>query len=223
MNASIFERRPRPVQFAATLAAALTLAACASSGPADPADPEWLQPSRALATQIDEQIQRLPWTHGAERVEMIRWLASVGEPAYDPLLDLCLDPRPEVAGSALAALGATGDSRLVAPLNALDLGESASQEVLLERARTLLRLGDWSQVGRLVDGLSDESLWTRAWCAQSLYEVTQLRFGFDPRADADERQAAVAQWRRWLADRRGEGILGKATGKKTASSSVVPR
>ena len=54
-----------------------------------------------------------------ERVELVRWFSEVGEPAYPVLLELCEDSRPDVAGAALGALGATGDSRLVEELHAL--------------------------------------------------------------------------------------------------------
>jgi len=172
-------------------------------------DSPWLEPSPVLEAQIRDQLERLPWTHGAERVDQIRWLSNVGEAAYELLLPVCLDPRPDVAGSALAALGATGDSRLVEALHALDWpkDEKLDRGLLLERARTYVRLGDWSQLQVLVDGLQDDELWTRSWCAQALYEVTKQRFEYDPHAEPEERAAAVERWQQWLDSRRVEGLL----------------
>lgn len=172
----------------------------------------WLQPSAVLKSQIEEQLTRLPWTHGAERVEQIRWLASVGEPAYDQLIPMCLDPRPDVAGSALAALGATGDHRLVEPLRMLDWPPEVGLDkgLRLERARAFVRLGDWTQIVVLVDGLSDEELWTRSWCSQALFESTKQRFGFEPKGPPEEREAAVQRWREWVDSRKVEGILPSA-------------
>ena len=66
-------------------------------------DSEWLEPSPALRQQIEGEAKRLPWTHGMERVELIHWFARVGEPAYPTLLGMVLDPRKDVACSALAA------------------------------------------------------------------------------------------------------------------------
>jgi hypothetical protein len=195
----------RPPLFALA-ALALALSGCAA-GPKAKNAPDWLEPSPRLAQQIEDQVRKLPWTHGEERVELIHWFAAIGEPAYARLLVLCLDARPEVAASAVAALGASGDSRLVEPLNRLEWPETMHPEVRYERARALLRLGDWRQLDALVDGLEDESLWTRAWCAQALEEVTRQRLGFDPRAEESERAEAVARWREWMRMRADEGIL----------------
>jgi hypothetical protein len=172
-------------------------------------DSPWLEPSPILRDQIAEQIERLPWTHGADRVDQVRWLASVGEAAYAMLLPVCIDPRPDVAGSALAALGATGDSRLVEPLRALDWPKDANLDrgLLLERARTFVRLGDWSQLQVLVDGLRDDDVWTRSWCSQTLFEVTRQRLGYDPHGEPEERAASAERWQQWLDSRRVEGLL----------------
>ncbi len=92
-------------------------AACASTTKSVEIGPEWLEPSPRLRAQIEDAAKRLPWTHGMERVEMITWFASVGEPAYPTLLAMVLDPRKDVAGSALASLRA--DARFAALLERL--------------------------------------------------------------------------------------------------------
>lgn len=170
---------------------------------------EWLAPSAMLKEQIGEQLERLPWTHGAERVEQIRWLAGVGEAGYAQILPVCLDERADVAGAALAALGATGDSRLVAPICALQWppDDQLNKGLRLERARALVRLGDWTELVPLIDGLEDEDVWTRSWCAQCLFETTKHRFDFKAKAATEERAASVERWRAWLDSRKVEGIL----------------
>ena len=193
------------------LAAALlsTLAGgCLSQTSADHREGDWLVASAGLAQQIEDNVTRLPWTHGVDRVELIGWFASVGEPAYDSLLTLCLDPRPDVASSALGALGATGDSRLVRPIRELDWPEEVQREVEFERARALVRLGDWSQVERLINGLSSEELWARRWSIVALEEATKQTFGFEATAEPAERAEAVARWRAWIDSRKVEGVLG---------------
>ena len=167
----------------------------------------WIEPSPGLEQQIREHAQKLPWTHGIERVEIIQWFAGVGEPAYPVLLALVLDPRPDVAGSALAALGATRDSRLVEPLRELPWPGEEYTDLALERARTLLRLGDWSMVPHLIGGLEDERLLIRALCGQALFEATHERLDFDPNASPEERGASVARWRAWWQAKQRDPLL----------------
>lgn len=181
---------------------------CSSTATSDHAGEDWLVPTPGLAQKIEDQVARLPWTHGTDRVEIIGWFAGVGEPAYPSLLELCLDPRGDVASSALAALGATGDSRLVEPIRNLDWPEDLPRDVLFERARALVRLGDWSQVESLIKGLSSEELWARSWSIQALEEATKQTFGFDPTDEPEARAEAAARWQSWIESRRVEGVLG---------------
>ena len=168
---------------------------------------EWLEPSPQLKEQIVESAKRLPWTHGLERVELVHWFAQVGEPAYPTLLEMVLDPRKDVAGAALAALGATRDQRLVMPLRGLAWPKDVDSDLALERARTLLRLGDWERVPELIEGLKDERLVTRALCIQALYEATHERFGYDARAEEGERATAVEKWSAWWKERSSDPLL----------------
>lgn len=210
--------RPRSSLAATALLLALGLLAggCAATGSgaqaesAVPGGP-WLVPSPLLAQQLEDEARRLPWTHGIEHLEQIRWFASVGEPAYPTLLELAADEREHVAAAALAALGATHDRRLVEHLRAVPWPGSeeqpVSEDLRLERARTLVRLGDWSEMPTLIAGLTSERLRTRALCDQALYEATRQRFGYDPRAAETEREKAVRAWENWWLSRTGEGLL----------------
>jgi hypothetical protein len=169
---------------------------------------QWLPPSPILRQQIEDEAERLPWRHGVERLEAIRWFASVGEPAYPTLLKLATDGRDDVAASALAALGATGDSRLAQPLRLIPWPQDRFRGDLgLELARTLVRLGDWSQMPKLIAGLRDERVYTRSLCAKSLTEATGDSRGFDPRGDEAARERAVERWEAWWLARTGEGLL----------------
>jgi hypothetical protein len=185
----------------------LFTASCAGPSQEAHTSPSWLRASPALRQQFEDQITRLPWTHGLERVEQIAWLAAVGEPAFEQLLALCEDSRPDVAASAVAALGATRDSRLVEPLHAVRWRDEQDRSLRFERARALVRLGDWREVDVLIDGLDSEDSWARAWCLSALREATGQTLGFDPQAEQAERAEAAARWRRWHASRVGEGIL----------------
>jgi hypothetical protein len=168
----------------------------------------WLDPSPALRAQIQDKAQRLPWTHGLERVEMIQWFAGVGEPAYATMLTLARDPRADVAGAAFAALGATRDSRLVEHLRAIPAAAGPdSADLALERARTLLRLGDWQSAPVLIAGLRDERPIIRALCSQALFEATHEKFEFDPRGEPEAREVAVKHWESWWDARRQDPLL----------------
>jgi len=186
-------------------------AACSSSGQKSSMVAEegkWLKPSPILAQQIEDEATRLPWTHGFERLEQIRWFASVGEPAYPTLLHLAADPRDDVAAAALAALGSTGDRRLVRSIRSVPWPvERRDGDLALERARALLRLGDWGDMPRLIRGLRDERLYTRSLCFEALHEATHQDLGYDPRSEAGDRERAVQEWERWWEQRSGEGLL----------------
>jgi HEAT repeat protein len=193
---------------AASLLLLLGLGSCASTPKSDVVDSGWIQPSPILRQQITDEAHRLPWTHGFERLEQIRWFASVGEPAYPALLELSIDPREDVAAAALTALGATLDRRLVPAIQDLPWPESRrGGDLGLERARTLVRLGDWRELPTLIGGLRDQRLYTRSLCLDALREATHETLGFDPRATEEERERAIERWEIWWLKRSGEGLL----------------
>jgi hypothetical protein len=189
----------------------LGLGACVTVGPdghfRSASKGPWIEPSPQLAMKLDEQAERLPFTHGQARLDQIHWFAAVGEPGYAKLLELVQDPRPDVAGSALAALGATRDSRLVEHLRALPVPAETPEWLRFEWARTYLRLGDWSAIPVLIRALRADEVMVRALGGQALFEATGQRFGFEPRAEPAEREAAIALWEEWWKSRQVEGVL----------------
>lgn len=194
------------------LALALALAGCITTTSMDRRiieadDSPWLRPSPYLALELEENAARLPWTHGAERIDLVRWFAGAGEPAYETLLQLALDARADVAGSALAALGSTRDERLVPYVRELAWSGEVPLNLRLERARALLMLGDWSEIPLLVDALEADDLSTRALAGYALYRATGDRRGFNPRDEAEVRAESVRRWRAWWREREDEGIL----------------
>jgi len=200
-----------PIQKPLSLLTLLLLGACAGSSRDvrdESADGEFVRATPLLEQQIEDEAARLPYSHGFDRLEQIRWFASIGEPAYEVLLRLATDGRDDVAAAALASMGATRDSRLVPHIQGLAWSEERLKSDLgLERARTLVRLGDWSAMPTLIQGLRDTRLFTRALCADALEEATHERFDFDPRAAQGERDKSIARWEQWWLKRTGEGIL----------------
>lgn len=176
------------------------------SPPPERQESDWVMPSRALAGDIEDHAEAIPWTHGRERVDLISWFATIGEPAYDTLLVLLDDERPEVVGTVLAALGATGDSRLVPYLREA-AKPSWKPELKLESARARVRLGDWQAMPILIDGLESEQHYRRALCAQTLLEATSEDKGFSASASLPEREEAVSRWRGWWQRRSSDELL----------------
>lgn len=197
----------------AALLLALLGAACITEGGrpkrAVPDNP-WVEPGPRLMEQIQENAERMPWTHGQDRIQLIRWFAAIGEPAYMTMLELANDPRKAVAITALAALGATRDQRLVPSVQALPMHVSGSAEVKLERARTLMYLGDWGQAPILIEALESDDLTVRALAGFALYRATGESHDYDPRGTEEERAASATLWRDWWNRRQDEGILGDA-------------
>lgn len=194
------------------VAGSLLLAACSATPNAGPQESSsngpWLNASPVLQQQIEDEALKLPWTHGVEHLEQIHWFASVGEPAYETLLELAADENDKVSSAAFAALGATGDRRLVPYVQRVTLDAARIQSDLgYERARTLTRLGDWSEVPRLIRGLQDERLFTRALCIDTLEETVGDSLGFRADAPEIEREVALERWDEWWLARTGEGIL----------------
>ncbi|HED64104.1 MAG TPA: hypothetical protein ENJ09_00985 [Planctomycetes bacterium] len=202
-------------RFATLLALVLppALGSCVSTSPQRKAvtDGPWIAASPVLQQQIQDEAKRLPWTHGFERLEQIRWFASLGEPGYATLLDLATDPRDDVAAAAFAAMGATLDNRLVPYIREIRIPSGEDHKDLqLERARTLVRLGDWGEIPTLIAGLRDDRVYTRSLCHDALTEATHEDKGFDPRASDEAREAAVSRWEQWWRDRSSDSLLSAA-------------
>ena len=120
---------------------------------------------------------------------------------FDDLLTL--DPAPE-----FMLLG-TGAGLRQPPrpfVRALEMQADGGRHLEYERARCLVKLGDWDDLPLLVSGLRDEGLMCRAQCFKALREATHLSHGFYPQGEEDEREAAVQAWEAWLADRASDEI-----------------
>jgi HEAT repeat protein len=164
----------------------------------DLSETRWVRASPILEQQLRDAAEQLPWAKGLQKLELIRYFANVGEPAYDLLVELAQDPSTAVATSAYSAMGASRDGRLVEEIHKIDWNPAeATQDLRLERARTLARLGDWSTLPELIRGLEDDRLYTRALCDQALREITKERINFDPRGEIVDRELAIQAWERW--------------------------
>jgi HEAT repeat protein len=184
----------------------LLLAACTTTGTGSisPAqtDSVWVQPTPQFRRKLLEQAERVPYIQRTEEmVEVIRFFVQARESAYDLLLGMAATSNSKVVGTALAALGETRDERLAPYVAALELRAEGGRQLQYERARCLVKLGDWAELPVLVSGLRDDELWYRALCAKALRDATHLSQGFDPDGDEEEREVAAQAWEAWLVAR----------------------
>ena len=199
-----------PVKLVAPLLLSLScfLVSCVTTEGAAESQSRWLEPSPQLREQIEENVERLPYTHHSDRLQLVQWFAEVGEPAYPWLIELAGDEREGVASAAISALGSTRDPRLVEVIRELPWPSPEEDfNRALARARALLWLGDWSEIPILIDGLESDRVWTRALCASTLFAETKEQHGYDPQGDEESRAAAVAEWRAWWSARSGDPLL----------------
>jgi hypothetical protein len=200
----------------ATLPLALALAACVTDGtrgsaPATAAasgrDRGWVEPTEDLAREIDRHVRSVRAGRSMDvYAREAEWFGGVGEPAYGALLELAGDVDVRIASFGLATLAAQRDSRLLAPLRAA-VPQPADGPLRLEYARTLVALGDWSEVPTLLDALTSEDVRVRGSAFKALREATGEAHGFHPQASAEERAAAVERWRTWWTARASDPRL----------------
>ncbi|MDF1838569.1 MAG: hypothetical protein P1V35_11935, partial [Planctomycetota bacterium] len=158
--------------------------------------------------ELQMNAERMPWLQtAAEQQEMIEWFSLAGEAAFTKLLELASDPRPKVANMAFAALAASRDQRLVDELRQIPWADDQPLPVQYSRARAHLKLGDWSHIGILIDGLEDDVPYNRALCARILEGATKNNFGYDYRMGEMDRAPAVERWKQWYAERAADAIL----------------
>ncbi len=169
---------------------------------------KFLLPSPQLANDLKMNAERMPWLQGqTEQQEMIEWFSHAGESAYTILLELAADPRPKVANMAFAALAASRDQRLVEDLRMIPWSDDIPKPVQYSRARAHLKLGDWSHIGLLIDGLEDKVAYNRSLCARILKGATKNNFGYDYRMNEVDRAPALERWKRWYEERAADAIL----------------
>jgi hypothetical protein len=197
------KRGPRGLLLALT---SVLLAACITTGTGSistsSSDSEWVQPTPQFRRKLRQQADRVPYIQRTEEMlAVIRFFVQARESAYDLLLEMAATSNPKVAGTALAALGETRDERLAPHVAALELRAEGGRQLQYERARCLVKLGDWSEMPLLVSGLRDDELWFRALCAKALRDATHLSQGFQPDGDEVEREAAAQAWEAWLVAR----------------------
>lgn len=190
----------------------LALGACSTTEGSVRAIPEgpWIQPSVDFQRQIDQHAARMPYLQKLDEfVEEIRWFIVAGEPAYATLLGLAAGEDSKVAGTALAAIGGSNDSRLVPMLDGIPWPPADQPRLRYERARCHMKLGDWSYIDELIAGLGDEDLYARSLCFKALREGSGETFEYHPKASTEEREVSSKLWREWSARISTDSLQGR--------------
>jgi hypothetical protein len=188
---------------------ALAAGACVTSASSVRSVPEgpWIEPSIEFQRQIEQHAARLAYLQKLDDfVGEIQWFVGAGEPAYSTLLKLAGSEDTKVAGTALAAIGGSQDARLVPFLEAIPWPPPEATRLRYERARCHMKLGDWSHVDDLIDGLRDEELYARSLCFRALWDATGETFDYHPKAEVQVREASLARWEDWSVRITGDAI-----------------
>jgi HEAT repeat protein len=117
------------------------------------------------------------------------------------LLEALGDEDRRVRVAAARALGEIGSRDAVDPLVRL-LPLPGDRTLLTEVVRALAKIGDTRAAPALIDLLGSPLAEARQEAVTALRYLTHRTMGFDPRGEAEEREAAVERWRRWWENQR---------------------
>lgn len=157
------------------------------------------EPTKMLKEQIDKRVSELRYTHGMELMNHLDWLVRCGENAYPTLIDALDNGDATTRAGAANVLGRCNDRRVIPFLS--EHAKDTDPRMRFEVARALLRLGDWTHIPVLIDGMRDGSEYVRALCNDALKQSTQIDFGFVANATAEEREEKVKKWETWWSAR----------------------
>jgi hypothetical protein len=148
---------------------------------------------------LEEAVARLATARGEALLDVGRTILARGEAATPFLVDALRSRSDQTRGQAAYLLGARKDRRTIPAL--LEASKDPVPTVRYEAAGALLELSEPAGLEVLVDGLSDPDPRLRAKCSAVLAEKTGRDFGFEADGTPEDRAAAVARWRAWLASR----------------------
>jgi hypothetical protein len=148
---------------------------------------------------LEQATARLATARGEELLDLGRSILAKGEPAVPFLLDTLKSPSDQARGQAAYLLGARKDRRTIPALR--EATKDPVAVVRYEAAGALLEFSDPLGLEVLIDGLADPDARLRAKCLAVLAERTGQRFGFEADGSPDDRAAAIARWRAWMANR----------------------
>lgn len=156
-----------------------------------------------LRRQIDKRIKDLKYKRGVTLLDSLNWLVLYGDNAVPQLVEALQDPDQRTRGYVAFALGEIGNQSVIPPLReALD--DEEGKLVRYEMSAALVTLGDWGQIGLLIEGLEDENRRYRHKSFEVLKRNVNLTFDYDPSGAEVDRRRSVAKWRAWWSENRDQ-------------------
>ena len=168
----------------------------------------YAEPNDLMGEAIDRRIATIPFQHREELFNNLIWLSQLGEQAIPALLQGLGHEDPKVRSNCAWVLGRVGDRRTISDLSRL--ADDENEQGRLEVARTLVNMGDMSQVPTLIGGLDSDKVQVRYLCHEALKGSTARDFGYDHlSASKANRRRTVFQWRSWWSEQSGDAWFAK--------------
>lgn len=181
----------------------LLLLAVSACGTTRTNDSPFQQPNQLMGMEIQERIDQIPYQQRDELFNNLLWLSQRGEQAIPSLLKALQSSDPKLRSNSAWVLGQIHDRRVIPDLQAI--ANDKNETVRLEVARTLVALGDLTQVPTLIEGLDSDKVQVRYLCHEALKDATRRDFDYDHLADDElSRAQAVYRWRMWWAKQSGD-------------------
>ncbi len=180
-------------------------------------------PPKDPGVTVDQLLDRLKSPDKAPRASAMRALGQrKASAAVSPIVACLADPDEQIRVAALEALGDIGDAAAV-PAVVGCLGDP-SASVVIAAIRASSRFPAREVVPSLIGVLDHPQAGIRQNAFETLRELTNLDFGYEPEAPTEDRAKRVGSWRAWWAKAGGRepvdwwrGELGSSLASHRAS------
>jgi hypothetical protein len=189
-----------------------------AKSPAPKPDRAYYRGTPAVRQDIRDLFARVEGAAAHDWAAIAQKLVSYGEPGVPQMIANLGSHQTSVQLMAAYCLGMIQDPRALGELDAARV--SASPGVRYEAATAMLRMGDRRGLPTMIDGLEDADPLVRGRAILVLKARTGNTMGYEAQGRTDDRQAAVARWRAWLA--RGGGVMAPRAMKGVGPRSASP-
>ncbi|NRA96702.1 MAG: HEAT repeat domain-containing protein [Planctomycetes bacterium] len=157
--------------------------------------------------QVEARIDKMKYQHGKALLRTMQELIGLKELALEPIAKALPTADSRTRANLVYLLGFMGGN--AAHQLIVSRLKDDSEVVRYEAAAALITLGDLSAVPVLITFMDSGNRRLRFKSHQVLRSNTRQDFGYDFNAASEGRSRAIARWRTWWGDQRGELIYGK--------------